>query len=79
MFINEIADQADVFLDGISSRDEARVVIAEQLSLRHPDLHEPDRTRAIQSVLDSLDREGFLDLRGGRKDGDEAGDDGGGD
>lgn len=61
--INEIADQADDFLDGVTKRDEARAAISEQITLLHPALGGTDRAKVVQGVLDLLDREGFFDLR----------------
>ena len=67
--INEIADQADAFLEGVAKRDEARAAISEQITILHPSLSGPDRAKVIEGVMSLLDQEGFFELR---SDGDEA-------
>lgn len=60
--INDIADQADDFLDGVTKRDEARAAISEQLTIKYPKLNGIERTKVTDGVLAILDEEGFFEL-----------------
>lgn len=63
--INDIADQADDFLDGVSNRNEARAAISEQLTIKYPKLNGIERARVTDGVLAILDEEGFFNLSSG--------------
>ena len=71
--IDDIADQADDFLDGVTKRAEARAAISEQLTIKYPKLAGPERAKVIEGVLSVLDEEGFFEL--GSSSGSEKGDD----
>ncbi len=58
--IDEIASQADDFLSGISSRQEARAGIAELLTSAHPQLGAGDRRRVTDRVMEILEAEDFF-------------------
>lgn len=60
--INDIADQADDFLEGVSKRPEARAAISEQLTIKYPKLTGLERTKVTDGVLAILDEEGFFEL-----------------
>ena len=60
--INDIADQADDFLDGVTKRDEARAAISEQLTIKYPKLEGSDRAKVVDGVLAILNEEGFFEL-----------------
>jgi hypothetical protein len=64
--INTVADEADDFLAGISSKPEARTAILTYLSDRYPDLSPGDSARVTSGLLSLLDNEGFFDARGPR-------------
>lgn len=75
--IDDIASQADDFLSGVSSRDQARAGIAELLASDHPGLSPSDRKRVADGVMEILEDEGFFDSRyASEADGDEEGNDG---
>ena len=61
--IDDIADQADDFLDGVMIRSDARAAISEQLSIKYPRLNGSERAKVIDGVLLVLDGEGFFDLK----------------
>ncbi|MFT3870911.1 MAG: hypothetical protein QM715_20855 [Nibricoccus sp.] len=63
--INDIADQADDFLDGVTKRTDARAAISEQLTIKYPKLAGPERTKVTDGVLALLDEEGFFELGSG--------------
>lgn len=71
--VNEIADNADDFLAGVTKRDEARAGIAEWLTMNHPKLPPTDKKAVIDQALRLLDNEGFFDAEAGGS-GEEAGD-----
>lgn len=60
--INDIADQADDFLDGVTTRADAKAAISEQLTIKYPKLAGPERTKVIDGVLAVLNEEGFFEL-----------------
>lgn len=60
--INDIADQADDFLDGVTKRNEARAAISEQITIKYSTLSGPERTKVIEGVLSVLAEEGFFEL-----------------
>ena len=62
--INAAADEADEFLDGITTAAEARPAIAEWVNDNHPELTAADRQKAMQGILALLGREGFFEGRG---------------
>ncbi|HTX65203.1 MAG TPA: hypothetical protein VMD31_05500 [Opitutaceae bacterium] len=59
-FIDEIAGQADDFLDGAANRAEARAGIAEQVNANHPELSPADRRKVVDGVMAILETEGFF-------------------
>jgi hypothetical protein len=71
--INDLADQVDDFLDGVTKRDEARAGISEQITIKYPKLDGPDRSKVIDGVLAVLDEEGFFEL-GSASDSDDSDD-----
>jgi len=58
--IDDIADQADDFLAGITTRAEARDAISAKLTAKHPVLSGIDRIKVIDGVLAILDQEEFF-------------------
>ena len=58
--INEIAGQADDFLDGAANRVEARASITEQVNAAHPELSPADRRKVADGVMAILEGEGFF-------------------
>ena len=67
--VNEICDQADDFLAGVSRRDEARAGVAEVLTMQHAKLPPADKRAVIDQVMRVLDNEGFFQTSaGGRED-----------
>jgi len=58
--IDDIADQADDFLEGVTTRADARAAISEQLTIEYPTLSGTERAKVIDGVLTLLDREGFF-------------------
>ena len=61
----EICDQADEFLAGVTRRDEAKVGIAELLTMHHAGLAPGDRKIVIDHAMRILEREGFFDRAAG--------------
>jgi hypothetical protein len=59
--IDEIASQADSFLDGVSSREQARAGIAEFITMDYPSLSAPDRKLVSDHVMAILEDESFFD------------------
>jgi len=58
--INEIAGQADDFLDGAANRAEARAGITTQVDAAHPKLSPADRRKVAEAVMVILEGEGFF-------------------
>ena len=63
--INAAADEADGFLNGITTAGEAKPLIAEWLTENQPGLTAPDRQRVVQGLLALLEREGFFEAHAG--------------
>ena len=59
--IEDIADQADDFLDGVTTRSDARAAISEQITIKYRTLSGIDRAKVIDGVMTILDAEGFFD------------------
>lgn len=58
--IEKIAFQADDFLEGATSRDEARAGIMELLNADYRELSHPDKTRVVTGVMEILTEEEFF-------------------
>lgn len=58
--IDEIANQADDFLDGVTTRDQARAGIAELLTMDFPDLDPAQRAAVTEGVMTILNAEEFF-------------------
>lgn len=69
--VNEICDQADGFLAGVSRRDEAKAGIAELLTMDHVKLPPADKKAVIDQVMRILEKEGFFQASGGGGGGDD--------
>ena len=63
--IDDIANQADGFLDGVTTRSEARAAISEQLTIKYRTLSGIERSKVIDGVLAILDDEDFFELGAG--------------
>lgn len=59
--IDEIASQADDFLDGVTSREQARAGIAEFITMDYPSLPPADRKLVSDHVMAILEDESFFD------------------
>lgn len=60
--IEDIASQADDFLDGVSDRTQARAGIAELITLDFSGLTPAQRTNVIAGVMAVLDSEDFFGM-----------------
>jgi hypothetical protein len=60
--INEITRQADDFLDGASSRREARAGIDERVNGDYPQLSPGEREQVAEAVMTILENEGFFEF-----------------
>ncbi|CAM3118137.1 hypothetical protein [Rariglobus hedericola] len=58
--IDEIASQADDFLDGVTSREQARAGIAELLTMDYSGLVAADRKIVSDAVMATLEDESFF-------------------
>lgn len=58
--IDEIANQADDFLDGATTREQGRAGIAELLTMDYPDLGSEDRALVVAGVMSVLEAEEFF-------------------
>lgn len=58
--IEEIASQADDFLDGVRDRTQARAGISELLTMDYAGLTPPDRTKVTDGVMAVLEDEDFF-------------------
>lgn len=58
--IDEIASQADDFLDGVTSREQARAGIAELLTMDYAGLPPEDRKLVSDHVMAILEDESFF-------------------
>ena len=67
---NEICDQADEFLAGVTKRDEARAGISEYLTMHHAALSPADKKAITDETMRILENEGFFesDAGGGGED-----------
>jgi hypothetical protein len=63
--IDEIAAQADDFLDGFTGRADARAGIQELLTAQHNSLTEAERKHVTDGVMSILEDEGFFDVTPG--------------
>ncbi|MDR1284462.1 MAG: hypothetical protein LBK99_27170 [Opitutaceae bacterium] len=61
--IDDIASQADEFLEGTTSRDQARAGIAELLTADYKQFSSGDRKKITDGVMTILEDEGFFDSR----------------
>lgn len=62
---NQICDQADDFLDGVTRRDEAKAGIAEYLTLHHRSLAPADKKAVVEETMRILENEGFFEADAG--------------
>lgn len=58
--IEEIAYQADDFLEGASNREQARAGISEMITLDYADLTPSQRTKVTEGVMAVLEKEDFF-------------------
>ena len=58
--IDEIASQADDFLEGVTSREQARAGISELLTMDYPGLDAADRKLISDNVMAVLEDESFF-------------------
>ncbi|MDF3057402.1 MAG: hypothetical protein K0R17_1617 [Rariglobus sp.] len=58
--IDEIASQADDFLDGVTNRDQARAGISELITMDYPQLPAIDRKLISDQVMAILEDESFF-------------------
>lgn len=70
---NQICDQADDFLGGVTRREEAKAGIAEYLTLHHRSLAAADKKAVIDETMRILENEGFFEAEAGGE-GEDAGD-----
>ena len=59
-FINEVADQSDDILSGISVRKDARTALSEHIQANHAELPPDDRLIVVRGVMEILDKEDFF-------------------
>ncbi len=59
--IDDIADRADDFLEGATSREQAQAGVSELITLDYPTLTAPQRTEVIKGVMAVLEEEGFFE------------------
>ena len=70
VIIDQIAREADDFLDGFTGRADARAGISEYITLHYGTLSHADREKVIDGVAGILEQEGFFDgVSGGENDG----------
>jgi len=60
--INDIASQADDFLEGAASRKEARAGIDELINADYPQLSPGERNQVAEAVMKILENEGFFEF-----------------
>jgi hypothetical protein len=60
--INEIARQADDFLDGASNRREARAGVDELINADYPHLSPDERKQVAEAVMTIVENEGFFEF-----------------
>jgi hypothetical protein len=59
--IDDLADRADDFLEGATSREQAQAGVSEAITVSFPYLAAADRTTVIKSVMAILEEEGFFE------------------
>lgn len=62
---NEICDEADDFLAGVTKRDEARAGIAEFLTMHHATLSPAEKKAVVDETMRILEEEGFFEVEAG--------------
>ena len=72
--ITRIADQADDFLEGVTSREQARAAISEMVTIEDSSVPPDTRNQVVDGVMQLLEREGFFEGTGGGRSADEADD-----
>ncbi len=70
--IDQIAAQADDFLDGFTGRADARAGIQELLTAQHNSLTAEERKHVTDGVMSILEDEGFFDATPGGADENDA-------
>jgi hypothetical protein len=64
--IDQIADEADDFLEGVTSKEQARAAISEMITLRAAQVSGAERQKITDGVMAVLENEGFFEsFRGG--------------
>ena len=58
--INEVADEADDVLSGISVRKDARITLEEHIQANHAELPPDDRLIVVRGIMKILDNEDFF-------------------
>ena len=58
--IDEIANQADEFLDGVTDRKQGRAGIEEYITMEYPELNPADRKQVVDGVMAVLESEDFF-------------------
>ena len=58
--INEVADEADDVLSGISVRKDARTTLSEHIQANHAELPPDDRLIVVRGIMKILDNEDFF-------------------
>lgn len=59
--ITQIADQADDFLEGATSVDQARAGVSEMVTMHASQLGSSERTAVVNGVMSLLIKEGFFE------------------
>lgn len=59
--VDDIADRADDFLEGATSREQAQAGVSEMITVNYPELDGADRAEVIKGVMAILEEEGFFD------------------
>jgi hypothetical protein len=57
---NEVADQADEILSGISDRKDARTTLSEHIQANHSEMPPDDRLIVVRGIMAILDKEDFF-------------------
>jgi len=58
--IDEVADEADTILAGISVRKDARASLSEHIRANHPELPPDDLLLVVRGVMNILNQEDFF-------------------
>jgi hypothetical protein len=66
--VSQICDQADEFLAGVSTRNQAKAGIAEWLTINHLKIPPELKKAIIGEVMGILEREKFFDANAGGDD-----------